>query len=297
MLISFFATGVAVWLLLHVAWSEIGSSLRNYSAGSVCLAVLATVLSFCGLAAYDLIAVRHLRLSNISSLTALAAGAVSYGVTNFVGFPWLTGAMVRDVFYQKSGTGFGALMTVVMSSWIAFWLTAVAIFGVVLLIQPDLRNSTWLITHGASLGIGLVVVVAILLTWLSEGRTIAVANHSFDLLNRRVTLAQCGAALVDLSGSATVLYLFLPAQAASDLASFFGLFVMAVTAGILSHIPAGIEAFEATILLGLEGVDPSETTNALLMYRALRTLLPFVLASLVLVCVSLAKRRHSRHAS
>lgn len=81
------------------------------------------------------------------------------------------------------------------------------------------------------------------------------------------------------------------------MALYFGLFVVAVGAGVLSHIPAGIGAFGGSILLGLQGVDQTEVTTALLMYRATRTVLPFLLASLVLGAVVLARRDPLKRAS
>lgn len=213
-MVSAVAMALASWLLAQVEWSNIVASLRDHSALTMIAAVFATCFSFCGLAASDVIAVRHLRLSGISDFRALTAGAVGYGVTNFVGFPWLTGAMVRNVFYRDTGTGIGALMTVVLSSWVAFWATAAAIIGAVLLLRPDITESAGMASYSAGLGVALLLGIAMLMIWLSEGRHIALAGQRFTLLKRRVTLAQCGAALMNLTGSATVLYLFLPVEAA-----------------------------------------------------------------------------------
>ncbi|WP_054004974.1 lysylphosphatidylglycerol synthase transmembrane domain-containing protein [Cypionkella psychrotolerans] len=288
---------LAFWLLRQVQWSDILASVGDLSAESLIAAALATGFSFCGLVAYDVIAVRHLRLSGISNRRAAAAGAVAYGVTNFIGFPWLTGAMVRNVFYRDTVAGIGALMTVVLSSWVAFWVTAAAIIGAVLLLDPEITMRAGLTSHGGRLGVALLLGVARLMIWQADGRHIMLVGQRFTLLKRRVTLAQCGAALVDLTGSAAVLYVFLPAEGASDVASFFVLFVVAVGAGVLSHIPAGVGAFEGRILLGMQGVDQSAVTTALVMYRAMRTVLPFLLASLVLVALAFARRDQPEQAS
>ena len=280
----------AFWLVAQIEWGHVVASLGSRSGASMIAAALATGLSFCGLAAYDVIVVRHLRLSGISNRRAAAAGAVAYGVTNFIGFPWLTGAMVRNVFYRDTVAGIGALMTVVLSSWVAFWVTAAAIIGAVLLLDPEITMRAGLTSHGERLGVALLLGVASLMIRQADGRHIMLVGQRFTLLKRRVTPAQCSAALMDLTGSATVLYLFLPTGAATDVASFFGLFTVAVGAGVLSHMPAGIGAFEGTILLGLQGVDQNEVTTALAMYRGMRTVLPFLLASLVLVAVAFARR-------
>lgn len=286
-----FAIGLGLWLLSHVAWAALAAALAATPTPVLLAALLATAAGFCGLASYDVIAVRHLRLAGVSNGRAALAGAVGYGITNFVGVPWLTGAMVRHVFYRDTRTGIGPLMSVVLASWVAFWATVASILGAVLILRPDIPVRAGLPPLGAWIGAALLVAVAALLVWMRDGRQLRLGRHGVGLLGRRVTLAQGGAALVDLAGSALVLRLFLPATLPIDAASFFGLFVVAVGLGVLSHVPAGIGAFEGTMLLGLQGTAPGEAATALVLYRALRTVLPFLLASLVLGLWSVAHRR------
>ena len=278
----------AFWLFRQVQWSDILASLGDLSAESLIAAALAIAFSFCGLVAYDVIAVRHPHLSGISNLRTATAGAVNFGLPNFVCFPSATGAMVRSGLYRDTGAGIGAQMAVVLSFWVAFWATAAAIIAAVLLLRPEITTSAVLTLPAAGLGAVLVLGVAVLMIWMSEGRHIRVACQRSTLLKRRVTLAQCGAALVDLIGSAAVLCVFLPADGASDVTLFLVLFVVAEGAGVLSHIPAGVGAFEGKILLGIQVVDQSAAPTALVMCRALRTVLAFLPVSLMLGAVLFA---------
>ena len=208
--------------------------------------------------------------------------------------------MVRNVFYRGTGTGIRALMTVVLSSWVAFWAKASARVGAGLLLRPDITTSQHHQRRADITGRRMGRLAA------GRGYADAMARRrqacrsgwpAITMLKRRVTQAQCGAALVDLTGDATILYLFLPIEAASDVASFFGLFVVAVGAGVLSHIPAGMGAFDGTLQLGLPEVDQTDVTTALVMYRALHTVLPFLLASLVLGAMAIASREQPQRAA
>lgn len=176
-----------------------------------------------------------------------------------------------------------------MASWVAFWASTAAIIGVVLLWQPEITADLGLTVPGKGLGIALLAAVAILMFWLSRGRHIQVRGETLELLGRRVTLLQCGAAMTDLAGSAAVLFVFLPAGVAGGAASFFGLFVVAVGFGVLSHAPAGLGAFEGTILLGLHEADRTGISSALVLYRLCRTVQPFLIASAVLGAFVLAR--------
>lgn len=286
---------LASFLLSQVDWAYTFSVFASTSALALATAFLATGFSFCGLAAYDVIAVRHLGLRGVTNLRAATAGAVGFGVSNFVGLPWLTGAMVRHVYYRDTGVGLGPFTTVVLASWVAFWTSVAAIIALVLIVHPDIAARLGLPVDGAELGMSLLIGCGVLMIWLSSGRRIRFRGRTVEFLGRRVTVLQCSAALADLAGSAAVLYVFLPAGVAGDAASFFGLFVLAVGLGVLSHVPAGLGAFEGTMVLGLHGVDRTAITAALVLYRMCRTVLPFLIASAMLTAFVLARRSRARN--
>ena len=54
------------------------------------------------------------------------------------------------------------------------------------------------------------------------------------------------------------------------------MFIVATLLGFASHAPAGIGVFDATILIGLGGDNKEPLIAALLMFRLLYHLLPFV---------------------
>lgn len=291
-------TGIALaaWMLTQVDWANTVNSLADITAPDLIVALLATCLAFVGLATYDVVAVRHLGLPGISAGRAATAGAVAYGVSNFVGLPWLTGALVRKVFYRNAGINVGLLMTVVLASWIAFWITVAAIVGIVLALDDRVASMLGMPIAGTSVGIALLSACAVLMIWLSRGRKIALGAQILRTLPMRVTLLQCMAALMDLIGSATVLYIFLPDGVAGSAASFFCLFVVAVGLGVVSHVPAGLGAFEGTIVLGLHADGQGNVAAGLIVYRAFRTVLPFLIASGVLCVAVLANRNQAKHA-
>jgi uncharacterized membrane protein YbhN (UPF0104 family) len=63
--------------------------------------------------------------------------------------------------------------------------------------------------------------------------------------------------------------------------SFVAVYVVAILAGLLSSVPAGLGVFESVLLLMLRDVPPESLLAAVLAYRMIYELLPFLLALLL----------------
>nr|WP_256371635.1 bifunctional lysylphosphatidylglycerol flippase/synthetase MprF [Tabrizicola sp. YIM 78059] len=88
--------------------------------------------------------------------------------------------------------------------------------------------------------------------------------------------------LGDIGFSALTLYLLLPV---SDLGflTFLAVFAAATMVGIISHVPGGIGVFETVVIAAMPAGSPMhKVAAALLLYRLVYFLVPFVLALVVL---------------
>src|SRR5580704_15744344 len=65
------------------------------------------------------------------------------------------------------------------------------------------------------------------------------------------TFAQIGLSLADLTLAGAVFFMCLPDSAAASYPHVLAVFVVALTAGIISHVPGGLGVFETIILMGL----------------------------------------------
>jgi hypothetical protein len=93
-----------------------------------------------------------------------------------------------------------------------------------------------------------------------------------------LVLLQIVIGLFDLTAAALAMYVLIPAGMNIDIFRLITVFIAATLLGFASHTPAGIGVFDAAILLGLGGDDKEPLIAALLMFRFLYHLLPFVLA-------------------
>ena len=93
-----------------------------------------------------------------------------------------------------------------------------------------------------------------------------------------MALQQLAIGAVESAAAIGALYLLLP----TDLAPPFGLFavgcIAAVALGVVSQVPGGMGVFEASVTALLSGADRADLLAALLLYRAIYNLLPFVLS-------------------
>jgi uncharacterized membrane protein YbhN (UPF0104 family) len=91
-------------------------------------------------------------------------------------------------------------------------------------------------------------------------------------------LVQIAIGIVDLGAAALAMYVLIPAGTSIELSRLIAVFIAATLLGFASHAPAGIGVFDAAILLGLGGENREPLIAALLMFRFLYHLLPFVIA-------------------
>jgi phosphatidylglycerol lysyltransferase len=96
---------------------------------------------------------------------------------------------------------------------------------------------------------------------------------------------------------AGVLYVLLPSHQGLTLPAFFSIYLLALVAGLISHVPGGLGVFEIVFLallpkemLGANGLGEA-VVGALVVYRAIYYLLPLVVGSIMLGAYELHQRR------
>ncbi len=277
---------------IHVA--DVGAAIKAATWVQIALAIAATALSFAALAAYDVLAVRSCIKEPVGLGTALFAGATGYAVSNALGFPVLTGGSVRYRIYSAVGLGVADIGRIVAIAWLTLWLGLVFVVGLAMALDPTGIAHLTSLPFGAARGIGLALVAATIafLAWVSTGqRSLSLWGWSIPMPDGRTAMGQLLVGSIDFAAAAATLYVLLPAGAAPDLGAFLVVFAAAITLGILAHTPGGIGVFEATIAAGLGMIGRSDLVAALILYRAVYSLLPLGMAALALLLVEVIRRR------
>jgi glycosyltransferase 2 family protein len=130
-------------------------------------------------------------------------------------------------------------------------------------------------------GIGALLIagVAGYLVWVKGGRRgVEIRGWRLELPGTSLSLVQIAIGAADVCAAAAVLYVLLPAGHGVGFEAFLAVYVFAACVGIASHLPGGVGAFEATMLLALAQLPREPLLGALLMFRLIYYIAPFILA-------------------
>jgi glycosyltransferase 2 family protein len=149
------------------------------------------------------------------------------------------------------------------------------------------------------IGIALLGAALIYFAWVAaKQRQIRFQGWKLSLPNWRVTIGQMGLGVADVCAGGAVLYVLLPQGHGHSFEAFLAVYVLGHMLGVASHVPGGVGAFEATILIALRGsASQGELLSTLLLYRCIYYLIPFVIALTMLALGEVVRRARAIRAT
>ncbi len=270
--------------LSNVSFTGLGAAISETSGWQILEALALTALSYVALTGYDVIALRHIRAWAPYRISALASFA-SYAISFNLGFPVITSAAVRFWVYSRAELTALQVANVTVFAGVTFWLGMTLMLGVGLTagaVELARLDGLPAFLH-FMLGVAIVAGVVFYCVWATlDRRLIRIRGHLLELPGLAPTLAQLALGVCDLCAAAGALYVLLPAGVDLDFLPFVAVYVFACLLGVLSHAPGGLGVFEATMLAALPGASHAGVLAALLLFRVIYYLLPFVVALAVL---------------
>jgi len=125
----------------------------------------------------------------------------------------------------------------------------------------------------------------------AKGRRQAkIQGFKLELPGFRLTLGQICLGVIDLCAAAGTLYALLSPPRSIDYVTFVAVYVFGSLLGIASNAPGGIGVFEATMLKTVPAHSQAALFAALLLFRIIYYLVPFVLALAMLGAHESVKR-------
>lgn len=284
-LVLFVLAVMAIYhMLREIQPDQLWAELRGMSPVSLLLSLLFMALSFLFMVGYDASALRYIG-RKLPWKTVGLASFTGYAFSNTIGMALVSGASVRYRIYVEAGLDGMDVARVAAFCALAFGIGAHVVAAMGLAWQPDLvaERLGWSAEALRAGGIAGLAVAAGVLVWLMvRPRSMTVWRWRLDLPGWRLSLAQLGISLVDILFAGACLFVLLP-EGSVPFGAFMLVFVVAMVAGIASHIPGGLGVFEAVMLTALHDHVPAEQmTAALVVFRAIYYLLPLVLASTLL---------------
>ena len=289
--------GFALYLLhgelRQYHYRDISRAIFGLPRESVLLAFLFTAIAYGLLPAYDAIALSYVGRPLPLHRVAFSS-FISYGISQTLGFPLVTGSSVRYRFWSSWGLSTSEITQAVSFVGATFTLGIIFLSGAVFLLEPaqtmELIGLPYVVLR--SIGAVLLALVAAYLVWsAAQRKPLRVGGWEFPIPTLRLTALQLGIAAADWAAAGAVLYALLPAHRVGFL-PFLGAFLLAQFAGQISHVPGGLGVFETLMVLLLRPYLPAaETVGALVAFRAIYYLVPFGLSLVALAAYEIARQR------
>jgi phosphatidylglycerol lysyltransferase len=272
---------------------DILAAFASIGHARVLLAITLTAGSYLALTGYERLALGFIGRPLPWSKYALTS-FVAYAIGHNLGVAALSGGAIRYRIYTPLGFGAMEIAQVVAFCTLTFALGASTLAGISLIANAGEASSLLHSTAQLSIALGVLALCAVagyLLACAFRRAPLAWRDASISLPTLGTALIQIALAAVDLALASAVLYVLLPASAGVSYLAFAGLYMVALSASLLSLVPGGLGVFETIMVLLLPGVPAPQMLAALLAYRLVYYALPFGVALMLLSARELRQQR------
>lgn len=267
--------------LAEVTFADISGSFWSASWRALALCLAFTCMSYLVLMAYDVLALRSIS-KKLRSSDAAYVGFIASAMSQTLGFGALTGGAVRFRIYGSLGLSAAEIGRIVVITGLSFWLGLAAVAALSMIAEPDflarMLAAPRIVVSLLGAGLAGLVAAYLIYRW-NWPAPLTIGGWSLRLPGLPMSAAQILLGAIDMLVSASALWVLLPPEADMSLIAFTGLFALIVVAGFISHIPGSLGVLEAGMLLALPQVPPHSLLAAVLLYRCLYYILPFLIAA------------------
>ncbi|MEM8722563.1 MAG: lysylphosphatidylglycerol synthase domain-containing protein [Cyanobacteria bacterium P01_G01_bin.39] len=272
--------------------ADILHSLSLISDRQLFLALSWAFLSCLIISSYDLIAFHHLN-HYLDNKRILFATFVTYAISNTTGFTLLIGGGIRYRFYSLWGVPTRIIAKIIALGNLTFWLGLLTLGGIVFVFDPVPLPHSFAVKISAIryLGIVALLLVATYLCCSSRRQRLKIKGRVVRFPKLTTSLAQISLFSLDWMLSAAILYCLIAEYPNKSYGQFFDIYLVSMTASIMSNVPGGIGIFETIIMFLLpQSIPTPDVLGSLLVYRAIRFLLPLAIALALIICFEIRRR-------
>lgn len=280
----------SVWLLYHelrgLSLDELWDSLTAIPGRSWILAIASTLLAYAALAGYDHLALMHLR-REVSWLYKSVCSFTTYALSHNIGASVFSGSVVRYRAYTALGLSGAEVGVLVAFCSFTFALGSVMLTGIVLVLEPEIAERfVDILPVEASAATGALLLGLVALYVIGSAlhfKPLKLGSFEVHYPRLRVVVPQLIVAPLELIGAAAIIYFALPEAGNPGFMIVLGIFLISFSAALLSNAPGGIGVLELVFITGLSEMDPADVLAALLVFRLLYLIIPFIIALFVVV--------------
>jgi uncharacterized membrane protein YbhN (UPF0104 family) len=281
------------WVLRRYSLAGIVAAVAAIPARHVALAACCAAGSYLTLTLFDALALRYVGRSLRYPRVALAS-FVALSIGHNIGLAALSSGALRYRFYSGWGIGAGDVARIIVFCGVTVGLGLAILAGGALLAQPALGARATGLPEGAVRSVAVLAFLAVA-TYLAAAcgtvRVVRIRRWRLPMPSPALAAAQVLVGAVNFLLVAATLHQVLSGAGEVDFFSVAAAYAIANLAALITHVPGGWGVLEAVVVLLLPGIDP---IGALIVYRVIYYLVPFVLGAGLLAAAEL--RRHRRRA-
>lgn len=274
------ALPIVAWIgsraALSMDWNGVAQAWSALPSSRIAASLAGSLVSFCMLGLLDVLASRCIVANRVSVKRAAFAGAVSHAFSNTLGFPAVTGSVIRYRIYASAGLDPGNIARIVALAAFGVAMGFTVVTTLALLWQPTLAHG-WGRPLGAVLGAALLAFVL----WLHGAhRSVHIARWTLAYPDSATAASQMAVGGIEMLAAIGAMYVLLPCGSAPPFIDFVPVYVGAVLLGLISHVPGGMGVFELVVLAAFPAHARADALAAMLCYRLTYSLVPFALAGI-----------------
>jgi uncharacterized membrane protein YbhN (UPF0104 family) len=265
----------------HLKIADIGDALEAIPHRTLLLGFACTVAAYCILTFYDRLGTRFAG-HPVGHRRAAFASFCAYALAHNLGFSAVSGAAVRYRLYSNWGLKPLEIGKLVAFCSLTFGLGGMTLGGGVLL--GEARAVPYFGQHFPiwalhAIGIGMWAVVGGYLVASLTTPELRRFGHTLTLPRWPMAIAQILLACCDISVTASIVYVLLPAAPGLTYPRLLAVYIASYSAGLIATLPAGLGVFDSVMLLGLAPYLPAPAiAGAIVVFRLYYYIIPLFLA-------------------
>lgn len=269
--------------LQNYSLHQIIKDLTDIPLSSKAAALVLTAASYLFLTVYDFLGMEYLG-KKLSKRYVLFTSFVSYAFSNSIGLSILASGSLRYRYYSSWGLSFSEITRVIIFTSVTLWVGLFTVGGFAFLAEPA-SVMPGLLSHISLHMVGvlfLCAAAAYMLILIFVKKPLAIYNSEFPLPSPAMGAVQIVAGAVDWILAGSVLYVLMPQGMHMSFPAFIGIYLIAQTAGLISHVPGGVLVFEGILLSFFPPELTPSVISSVLVYRVTYYILPLLTAAVTL---------------
>jgi phosphatidylglycerol lysyltransferase len=249
------------------------------------IAIFCSMMSYLMLTGYDYLGLRY-AMHPLKYQQIAFASYTGYAFSNNIGFSFLSGGFIRYRLYSAWGLSAVEVTKVVALNMLTALLGYFTVSGVAFTVEGEAVPSLLHLPVRTVRPLGIIFLCVILVYFIIISvvkKPLKIKSFEYPLPSIKLSIAQIAISSMDWLFAGSALYFLLPEGTGVSLPGFFGIYLLAQLAGMVSQVPGGIGVFEMVMVLLLpSSITHSQIIGALLTFRILYYFLPLAVAALLL---------------